>query len=75
LAFDVESGASGTKQAIESSRQQQVSNEALRDVLDDIRHRYGTSAVGVASDLEAEGLHVQRQRGSHAFGPTEPEER
>ncbi len=72
LSFDVESGGDQRQRALELSRERQVSAEALRDALDDIRHRYGSSAVGVAADLDSQGLHVERQRGSHAFGPDGP---
>jgi DNA polymerase-4 len=72
LSFDVDSQASDRGEAIERSREHQVSSASLRDALDDIRRRYGASSVGVASDLAAKGLKIERQRGSHAFGPEGP---
>lgn len=69
LSFGVPDGSSGRAGALEASRAAQVANEALRDVLDDIRQRYGSSAVGRASELSESGLDVQRQRGSNPFGP------
>ena len=74
LSFDVASGATGRDEAIAVSRAKQVSNEALRDVLDDIRQRYGTTAVGLARDITREGIDVAVQRGSHAFGPAPTDE-
>jgi len=74
LSFDVASGATGRDEAIERSRGTQVVNEGLRDVLDEIRGRFGTAAVGVASELSSDGLDVARQRGAHAFGPAPTDE-
>lgn len=72
LSFDVGSPASDRQCAIDQSRERQVSAASLRDALDDIRRRFGAQSVGVVADLSATGLHVPRQRGSHAFGPEEP---
>lgn len=72
LSFDVAAGSSDRQRAIDQSREHQVSAETLRDVVDDIRQRYGPSAVGLAADLDNEGLRLERQRGSHAFGPDGP---
>jgi len=72
LSFDVSAAGTPRNEAIEKSRDQQVSSASLRDALDDIRRRYGASSVGVASDLAPEGLRIERQRGSHAFGPGGP---
>jgi DNA polymerase IV len=71
LSFDVVSDIDDRQQAIAESREHQVTSASLRDALDDIRRRYGASSVGVASDLDAQGLRIERQRGSHAFGPDE----
>ncbi|NNN08952.1 MAG: DNA polymerase IV [Acidimicrobiaceae bacterium] len=72
LSFDVVTGTDLRSQAIEVSREQQVSSASLRDALDDIRRRYGASSVGVAADIDAQGLRIERQRGSHSFGPEGP---
>jgi DNA polymerase-4 len=72
LSFDVGAEGSERDRAIQESRDRQVSAASLRDALDDIRRRYGASSVGVASDLAAQGLRIERQRGSHAFGPEGP---
>ena len=55
--------------AIERSRAHQVNNEALRDAIDEVRQRFGSSAVSNARDLTSRGIDVATQRGSHAFGP------
>ena len=52
-----------------SSRAHQVSNEGLRDAIDEIRRRFGDAAVSSGSDLGDEGIDVNVQRGRHAFGP------
>jgi DNA polymerase-4 len=72
LSFDVVTEGDRRNEAIEQSREYQVSSASLRDALDDIRRRYGASSVGVASDLASQGLRIERQRGSHAFGPEGP---
>jgi DNA polymerase-4 len=54
-------------QATAMSRERQVGNEALRDALDEIRLRFGRSAVGRVSDLRGGTVRVERQRGSHAL--------
>jgi len=72
LSFDVTTHDQSRDAAIARSREQQVLSASLRDALDDIRQRYGASSVGVASDLSTHGLRIERQRGSHAFGPEGP---
>ena len=72
LSFDVSTGSNDRRDAIEQSRDRQVSSASLRDALDDIRQRYGAGSVGLASELAAQGLRIERQRGSHAFGPEGP---
>ncbi|MDE3008662.1 MAG: DNA polymerase IV [Acidobacteriota bacterium] len=56
-------------EAVESSRRRQVANEALRDVVDEIRERFGSHAVASARDLGDRGVELATQRGRHAFGP------
>lgn len=72
LTFDMPLEGGDRLQAIDASREHQVSSASLRDALDDIRRRYGASSVGVAADLDSRGLRIERQRGSHAFGPDGP---
>ena len=57
------------KQAAAISRERQVGNEALRDAVDEVRRKFGATAVGAASELGEYGVEIARQRGSHAFGP------
>lgn len=56
-------------QAAAISRERQVGNEALRDAVDEVRQKFGRTAVGSASELSEHGVEIARQRGSHAFGP------
>ena len=72
LSFDVGVGSNDRQRAVDESREHQVSAAALRDAVDDIRQRYGPRAVGVAAELDGQGLRIERQRGSHAFGPEGP---
>ncbi|HXC19733.1 MAG TPA: hypothetical protein VNT80_07475, partial [Acidimicrobiales bacterium] len=58
-------------QAEAVSRERQVSNEALRDAVDDVREKFGRAAVAAASELGEHGIDVATQRGSSAFGPEE----
>lgn len=51
------------------SQERQISYEALRDAVDDVRQKFGRSAVGTASELKASGVEIETQRGRHAFGP------
>ena len=69
LSFEVAAPGDERVEAIERSREHQVSSASLRDALDDIRRRYGAQSVGVASELSGGALRIERQRGSHAFGP------
>jgi DNA polymerase-4 len=55
--------------AAEISRERQVSNEALRDAIDEVRRRFGRTSVGTASELNEHGVEIATQRGRHAFGP------
>ncbi len=71
LSFEVVARGDEKREAQERSRERQVSSASLRDALDDIRRRYGEQSVGVAAELTRGGLRVERQRGSHAFGPEE----
>jgi uncharacterized protein with PhoU and TrkA domain len=51
------------------SRERQISYEALRDAVDDVRDKFGRASVGTASELRESGVEVETQRGRHAFGP------
>lgn len=72
LSFGLDPTSSDPREQAEAiSRERQVSNEALRDAVDDVRAKFGRSAVGVASELSHEGVEIATQRGSSAFGPEE----
>jgi DNA polymerase-4 len=70
LSFNLPAASSSEReQAQEISRTRQVSHEALRDAIDEVRRRFGRTALASASELGEEGVDVAVQRGSHAFGP------
>jgi hypothetical protein len=70
LSFGLDTASLDAKtSAAEISRERQVSSEALRDAIDDIRRRFGRTSVGTASELSEYGIDVATQRGRHAFGP------
>lgn len=70
LSFGLESPApDARREAIETSRERQVGNEALRDAIDEIRQRFGDAALATASDLTEQGVELAKQRGAHLFGP------
>ena len=70
LSFGLEGASSDPRgRAQEISRAHQVGNEALRDAVDEVRERFGSSAVGTAAELSEYGLDIATQRGRHAFGP------
>jgi DNA polymerase-4 len=70
LSFGLESPAhDARREAIETSRERQVGNEALRDAVDEIRQRFGEAALATASDLTEQGVELAKQRGAHLFGP------
>ena len=55
--------------ASETGLERQVDREALRDAVDEVRRRFGRTSLGTASELKEGGVHIEVQRGSHAFGP------
>lgn len=65
MSFNVDTEAS----VADFSRVIQADRSALRDAIDEIRARYGRSAVGRGLDIDKGEIRVERQRGSHAFGP------
>jgi len=70
LSFGLEDASLDAKdRAAIRSREHQVSNEALRDAVDEVRRRFGRTSVGTAGELGERGLEVVTQRGRHAFGP------
>ena len=70
LTFGLATESSDAReQAALRSRARQISHEALRDVVDEIRQRFGRAAVGSASELGERGVDIVVQRGRHAFGP------
>ena len=56
-------------QAEAISRERQVGYEALRDAVDEVREKFGSSALGTAGELREHGVEIATQRGRHAFGP------
>ncbi len=70
LSFDIDSGSiEGKAKVAQLSQERQVSKEALRDAVDEVRAKFGNTSLGTLSELGDEGLEIERQRGSHAFGP------
>ena len=70
LTFGLDPASSDRRvQAASISHERQVGNEALRDAVDEVREKFGRTAVGAVSELGAHGVEIARQRGSHAFGP------
>lgn len=70
LSFTLEATSSDARErAAILSRERQIGSEALRDAVDEVRQRFGRSALGTASELAEDGIHIETQRGSHAFGP------
>ncbi len=62
--------APSAREGIEAAtRARQVGYEALRDAIDEVRQRFGRSAVGTVAELDEHGLQVASQRGRNAFGP------
>ena len=66
VAVESSDSRDGVEQA---SRARQIDFEGLRDAIDEVRQRFGRSALGTVAELDEEGLHVATQRGRHAFGP------
>lgn len=72
LTFGLDPTSSDPREQAEAiSRERQVSYEALRDAVDDVRAKFGRSALGAASELGDLGIEIATQRGSSAFGPEE----
>ena len=70
LSFAIETSTDDARErATALSRERQTGSEALRDALDEVRRRFGRAALGTAAELGDEGIHIETQRGSHAFGP------
>jgi len=70
LSFGFDTSSSNARDRAEAvSRDLQVNKEALRDAVDEIRQKFGRASVGVASELNEDGIEISVQRGSHAFGP------
>jgi DNA polymerase-4 len=66
LQLSFELGGTGV---VEDSRGHQARRAVLNDTIDDLRRRFGRSAIGSGLDLGPDGLRVSTQRGDHAFGP------
>ncbi len=70
LSFGLDPSSNNAREKAEAvSRERQVSNEALRDAVDEVREKFGKSSVGVAAELGEHGVEIVTQRGSNAFGP------
>ena len=46
-----------------------MNREALRDAVDEVRRRFGRTAVASAAELTGEGVEVATQRGKTIFAP------
>jgi DNA polymerase-4 len=64
LTFDLTSSAGEI-----TSEERQLRSESLKEALDDVRRRFGRSAVGTGIDFDRGALDVATQRDRHAFGP------
>lgn len=70
LSFGLEGDEADLRQrATQRSLERQVSREALRDAVDEVRRRFGRTAVASGSDLSEVGVDVATQRGKTMFGP------
>jgi DNA polymerase-4 len=69
LTFGIDTAVDDRQQTIEATRERQIGYEALRDAIDDVREKFGKSAVGTASELSEDGIEIKRQRGSASQGP------
>ena len=69
LSFGVGDAADPRERALAASLSAQVGREALRDAVDEVRRRFGRTALGAGSDLGEEGVEVADQRGRSPFGP------
>ena len=73
LALPVPVESSNAREWTEqASRSRQVGFEGLRDAIDEVRQRFGRSALGTVAELDEDGLRVATQRGRNAFGPGSP---
>jgi DNA polymerase IV len=69
LSFGLVSEEGDARQrAEELSRERQVTREALRDAIDEVRQRFGRTAVASASELGESGVDLATQRGKAMFG-------
>ena len=75
LTFGIETAVDERQQTIEATRERQIGYEALRDAIDDVREKFGKSAVGTASELNEDGIDIERQRGGTSQGPLARPER
>jgi DNA polymerase-4 len=57
------------ERAQDLSLERQIGHEALRDAVDEVRRRFGSTSLGTAAELKDEGVDIATQRGRHAFGP------
>ena len=57
------------QRATQRSLERQVSRGSLREAVDEVRRRFGQTAVAQGSDLSTEGVEIAGQRGKTMFGP------
>lgn len=69
LRFGLEEVSDERARALEVSQGHQVTRAALRDAIDEVRQKFGRSALAHASELREGEIDVTTQRGRHAFGP------
>lgn len=70
LTFGLEAASDDARQsAAVASSERQISHEALRDAIDEVRQKFGQGAVGTVGELGDSGIEIAIQRGRHAFGP------
>ena len=70
LSFGIETPSTNARVAASAiSGARQAGHEALRDAIDEVRQRFGRTALGSLSDLGPTGVDPATQRGRAAFGP------
>ncbi len=70
LSFGIETPSTNARVAASAiSGARQAGHEALRDAIDEVRQRFGRTALGSLSDLGPTGVDPATQQGRAAFGP------
>ena len=73
LSFGLEEGSDVRKNAAALSRDAQINREALREAVDEVRRRFGRTAVATAGEMRDAKVEVATQRGRAIFGPDREE--